>query len=681
VYRELVLRSSRPHLGNVTAIAYSEDPLLLPHGYQGLLFTGSSDRSLRVWNAWADIGSDEACIQHVSEHAFTVTGIVGTGVGSVVSCSLDSTVRLWRPDGGKSRALGCAQTLTVAGRRGLTAIALNRGGPGMPPWRLFVGDEAGRITTIAITGTGDLVPGETWSGLHTLGVAQLLVVEAERYLVSASNDCSMLILDYSTKSGGVVFRLPPAGFDPFGGLAWDAAADQLLASTRGGRLVVWSQRDKAVSSTHALLEPLDPNSASVARHGTAVRRAAKEFATASLLAWLQPGVLACLQPQRASVMAFQVVRKSPPLELRGHCDLVIGLASVRPSQAATATSNDAVSGAERLVLSASADGTIRCWDERTGSERYQCACPSVEGSEPATLFTLEPLGLLVVGCTGGGVSFFHPDRGLVARAPRGHANTVSSICFCEATALHRPEPERFLVSASFDGSIGLWLLHDETGKLSPRLDSTIPNAHGVFEDGSPREVLSAAFHPPSELIVSGGNDGVVRCWCGGNRSPRLRLHGHGDSGVTALAADSRSGRLVSAGEDATLRLWDLGTARLRPGTPEARGPLTTVAGGGGPVRTLTLDPLAAGVVVATGAWGLVSVWGFSPDGAEGSDLDEGADERIQGALEPLLRKLRDIEACEQDDPPACAAFLGSTLLSPPSLLIGTSRGLIIKVER
>ena len=112
---------------------------------------------------------------------------------------------------------------------------------------------------------------------------------------------------------------------------------------------------------------------------------------------------------------------------------------------------------------------------------------------------------------------WHPDTGPILDR-HGHSNTVSCLAFASVLSVHHSVKEHYLVSGSFDGSIGIWLFMDHGHtELSPLLHEMLHAAHGRNVVGQPHEVLCVCFHKPSQLIVSGGNDFKVRCWCAFDR--------------------------------------------------------------------------------------------------------------------------------------------------------------------
>jgi WD40 repeat protein len=77
-------------------------------------------------------------------------------------------------------------------------------------------------------------------------------------------------------------------------------------------------------------------------------------------------------------------------------------------------------------------------------------------------------------------------------------------------------------------------------------------------------VLPANIWQQDDLIVSGSNDCKIKLWSASTGDCLLTLVGH-DLLVRALSFEPRSGRLVSASYDKTVKVWDLGTSEKREG--------------------------------------------------------------------------------------------------------------------
>ena len=94
-----------------------------------------------------------------------------------------------------------------------------------------------------------------------------------------------------------------------------------------------------------------------------------------------------------------------------------------------------------------------------------------------------------------------------------------------------------------------------------------------------------AYSPSGERLVTGGDDGTVRIW-DANSGKELRHFANGSKGVTAIAATPDGKQIVTGGSDGVLRVWAM--PREKPVTKTAArfgGDEDGFAGGEGlPVR-------------------------------------------------------------------------------------------------
>ena len=208
------------------------------------------------------------------------------------------------------------------------------------------------------------------------------------------------------------------------------------------------------------------------------------------------------------------------------------------------------------LASVSSDGTLRLW-----SHQGKLLNTFIEHMDTVWHVSFSPDSQhLISASEDNTLRLWHTEKGLL-QTLEGHSGGVWCAAFCPYG--------KWVASGGADGAIRLWSVRkEENGQiwLAP---------HPVLLNGHRDWVRSVCFSPKGDFLASASDDGTVRLWSldgdvlnsadalGSDFSQILpSLDGH-EGVVWDVDFDATGERLVSAGADGTVRVWDLRLGALR----------------------------------------------------------------------------------------------------------------------
>ena len=588
------------HQDKVNTVAYSPDG--------NLILTGSSDRTLRLWNSQGKpIG------KLLQGHADAVTTAVFSPDGQLIaSGSRDKTIKLWDRSGNLIKSFD-------SGQDGITAIAFNpvplpklwgSGGiiasssddgtirlwdtQGNPIGQPFIGHKDG-ITAIAFSPVPPSLGGSGGEGL----------------IASASKDRTVRVWDLQ---GNQV--IPPwrkhqdlvnaVAFSPDGKLIasggddekirlWDLQGNIVaepfsghvgiiwsLAFSKDGKTIVSASSDRTIRFWDLQGNEVKPplrghlgliNSVAINSDLSQVVSSSSDN-TVRLWNVDDNPISQVLRGHEGHVKSVVVSSEGKRIISAGQ-DSTVRLWDSSGNLVDTLVGHQnvvdtvAISQDNRLIVSGSRDQTIRLWDIQGNS----IGQPLVGHQDKITSMAIND-NLIVSGSEDRTIRLWDKSGNLLDTLT-GHEAGVTSVDLS-------PDGSK-LVSASRDRTIRLWDLESkqELKAWSKLYDSEVttvnfsPDGNQIISgsrDGTMQLinlendsiskpfighegiVNSAVFSPDGKQIISGSRDRTVRIWDTKGNQLTTPFRGHEDY-VDAVVVNPKDNKIISASWDGTIRIW------------------------------------------------------------------------------------------------------------------------------
>ncbi|GAA3779197.1 TIR domain-containing protein [Streptomyces phyllanthi] len=209
----------------------------------------------------------------------------------------------------------------------------------------------------------------------------------------------------------------------------------------------------------------------------------------------------------------------------------------------------------RFLVSGDTEGEVRLWDLATGGSAGLLG--GCRGAVYQVLF--DPEGtLLAAGDSAGVVRLWRIDPGAapggqpvalpLSRQPSVHVGSVWVCKFRPHGETPAPETGSLLVTGGNDGVVRLW--DPATGQ-----GRRILRGHG-------RRIGTLSFSADGSMLAAGGNDGVVRLWDSASARRLRELTGQSDRLVSAVFSPAGT-LLATASSDGDMYLWNAATGEYQ----------------------------------------------------------------------------------------------------------------------
>jgi WD40 repeat protein len=566
------------HGSEVLCLLHSKHKKICPNSSYGLLFSGSRDRTIKVWDI-NPVRGGKSLVQTLFGHGGGVSALADGADGTILSCSVDGSLRMWAPQRGRSMMLNpffdCSCTVQISKTLWLTALAIKPTGS----WSCYVGDSSGSIEIFrkgavgTVTGGGPTNDGQSvsfnnlvsrvkrWEYMHDFGINHMQIIEDESFLISLSFDGTCRVSDATL--GQTFYSITNPRHCMYTGVSWAPLRASLFLVDELGNVEIYStSSEKSVVHTQ-LYKPRN------AKHQGDILSSHKDPILSYVLQYRDDQFFTLLRSKTdGEISLWQLYDDNLCIEFVGHEGAVVGIGfikgpntineslinnqlgsdfsslitrTVNKYQGFNSSKKSLISEDESVIFSAGNDYTIRCWDEFDHKENYQFK--NKGNTEITSMLYLSNMNEIATGHENGTLCIWHADAGTKIYS---HALQNSISCLIEAKNIH----SQVLIGADYSGVIAIWnltLCAVNPGRLPT---DVVFKGHHDPEDPT---ILSIAYHWESRTLFSGGNDRTIRSWRIGNEIAQCTI-GHAEGVCSLTCAESL---LLSGDERGELILWRL----------------------------------------------------------------------------------------------------------------------------
>lgn len=415
--------------------------------------------------------------------------------------------------------LGGAQGVLRVPRVAVQSVAFSRDGA-----RLAAALGDGTIRVLGADGHG---PVQILRG-HTGPVLGVDISSDGSRIVSAGQDGSVRVWDARTGQGQVFQSGQPqetdVRFSPNGGL--------ILAVGSDGSMMLWNSRTRAVER-HETVSPRELDDAAFSPDGSRYAVSGKDGVIRVFSVAGGPAV-AVVRGQLSRV--FDLGFGPGNRVVSAGDDGTVRIWNVGNTESwieGSQASNIAFSPDDRLIAISGYDGSVRVHDATTGRLRM-----NLPGAKGFTFAAFSPIS----------------DELVIARDSQSQALTWNLSDNLRKVVVQLPKG-RGLGAAHFDSSGQRIVYADDEGAIGVK---DLRTGRTIAFKGAPHTVWDVAISPDGKHVAAATAIGTLLIWRidQPDRPDQVLVGHHGDINMLAYGPD---GRIVTAGSDRTLRVWNPAT--------------------------------------------------------------------------------------------------------------------------
>lgn len=203
-----------------------------------------------------------------------------------------------------------------------------------------------------------------------------------------------------------------------------------------------------------------------------------------------------------------------------------------------AISSLAIASSSQILLSGSADQTLKQWDLQTG--RLLASIFDETGAINA--IAVEKTGLYIaIGGGDGIITLWELGRDNQLAALIGNVSSLDAIAINSTGEL--------IAAGCADGTIKLWRLPTTTLSIYLEIEPFLELK------GHQGQVMDLCFSPDDKLLYSGGTDGLIKIWYPSSATELGHLKISDDNRIFCLSLSEDGKILAAGGVDGTIKIW------------------------------------------------------------------------------------------------------------------------------